>query len=133
MEEASTGRMSQPQRCKPSDFSSGSPLTRRFGVTQLTSKGVLKIRCIDDFTASLVNLSACTDEKLFHNHLDGTISLVDVIAEDGHRFSSKRISRERTALVLYILCTTSSPRSSYGTLTTATGTSPPSTLFHLAP
>ena len=84
LEEASTGRMSQPRRCKPSDFSSGSPLTRRFGVTQLTSKGVLKIRCIDDFTASLVNLSACTDEKLFHNHLDDLISLVDFIAEAGH-------------------------------------------------
>ena len=46
------------------------PLTRRFGLQQISSKGRKKVRTIDDFTASGVNGATRAVERLRHHHVD---------------------------------------------------------------
>ena len=59
--EARLGRMSKPQRISSSEHRL---LTRRFGVSQLDSKGRLKLRCIDDFAESLVNAASSVSRSI---------------------------------------------------------------------
>ena len=42
----------------------GPPYTRRFGVTQTSSHGKAKLRCIDDFAQSLVNDAVSVDRRI---------------------------------------------------------------------
>ena len=59
--ESSIGRLSIP---KPFDWAKaiGRVITPRFGIEQLSSKGRVKIRCIDDFRFSGVNATTSSEE-----------------------------------------------------------------------
>ena len=62
------------------DYKTRRALTKRFGVSQLTSKGKIKIRTIDDFTLSGVNLATISLEALHHDSVDNLIALIRAIA-----------------------------------------------------
>ena len=82
--EAGTGRLSAPRKIRKSDLSAHRPLSHRFGISQLTSKGLLKIRNIDDFTASFVNSTTAVFERLYHNGIDDLVSMMDTISSLGY-------------------------------------------------
>ena len=54
MDEANIGRMEDPRPLIP-DQTPSRPVTKRFGVRQMTSKGKEKVRCIDDLLESFRN------------------------------------------------------------------------------
>lgn len=78
------GRLSKPRKATRKDFRSRRTLTKRFGVSQLTSKGKLKIRTIDDFTFSGVNLATVSLEALHHDSVDDLIALASNISRLGY-------------------------------------------------
>ena len=61
-EDISQGRMG-PLRALGSE-GTGPPYTRRFGVTQTSSHGKTKLRCIDDFAQSLLNDSVSVGRRI---------------------------------------------------------------------
>ena len=83
LSEHRAGRISKPRKATRRDFRSKRTLTKRFGVSQLTSKGKLKIRTIDDFTFSGVNLATVSLEALHHNSVDDLLALASGIAHLG--------------------------------------------------
>ncbi len=61
------------------------PLTVRFGVRQVSSKGQQKVRNIDDFAASSINQATSVYEKLRHDHHDDLLATCSAIAASGAR------------------------------------------------
>ena len=76
------GRLSTPT---PISADRRGPLTVRFGVQQVTSKGTTKIRCIDDFKASDINGHTTSNEKVHHNHLDDLVAVGQLIGQHHHQ------------------------------------------------
>ena len=74
------GRLAPPERLS---VDRKGPLTVRFGVQQLTSKGATKIRCIDDFKASDINHHTSSSDKIRHNHLDDLVNISQIIGDYG--------------------------------------------------
>ena len=76
---------------KPTPFDWGSAdtihrvLTFRFGVEQASSKGCVKIRCIDDFKASGVNSTVGVPESIHHDHIDSLLETAKAIHRSGHQ------------------------------------------------
>ncbi|CAE8624249.1 unnamed protein product, partial [Polarella glacialis] len=81
--ESSTGRLAVPRKFRKSDLPAERPLSRRFGISQLTSKGTLKIRIIYDFITSWANAAAAAFERLKRNGNDDLVSLTDAISSQG--------------------------------------------------
>ena len=82
-EDIRAGIIGKPRKAR-SELGTRMPLTRRFGREQLTSKGKTKIRCIDDFTASLINLAVGVPEKLHHEHIDDLVDLAEKLGKMGY-------------------------------------------------
>ena len=61
LDEVQLGRMTVPV---PAVSQEPSVVTRRFGVSQVDSKGVSKVRCIDDFKESMVNDACAVARKI---------------------------------------------------------------------
>ena len=82
--EAALGRMSKPQRLDALDHRL---LTRRFGVSQLDSKGRLKLRCIDDFAESQVNSASSVTRAIRMGRLTDLDDVVHILTATGHPLS----------------------------------------------
>ena len=64
-EEVASGVATAPRR--PRADEPHRPLSRRFGREQMSSDGRMKVRAIDDFTASGINATVSVPEKLRHD------------------------------------------------------------------
>ena len=73
LDEVQLGRMTVPV---PAVSQKPCVVTRRFGVSQVDSKGVSKVRCTDDFKESMVN-DACTVARKIRM---GRISYLEFVA-----------------------------------------------------
>ena len=80
----SAGLISQPAIFRPDCSTAHPAMTVRFGVKQVSSKGRLKVRCIDDFRASNINGAVTVMEKLRHDHHDDLLQTIGAIADHGH-------------------------------------------------
>jgi hypothetical protein len=75
--------MGQPIPFESHEAAVLSPVSVRFGCQQLSSKGHLKIRTIDDFAASGINAATSVLEKLRHDHHDDLTMLCQAVAGGG--------------------------------------------------
>ena len=84
-EDIRAGIIGKPRKASAPAERIHKPLTRRFGREQFSSKGQKKIRCIDDFSASLINSAVGVPETLHHEHVDDLAQLLEKLGTRGHR------------------------------------------------
>ena len=77
-DEISMGRMGEFR--KPSTKGKY-PLTKRFAVRQLSSKGVEKLRCIDDYLRSEINALASVDGRISMGKINDLLRSIEILAE----------------------------------------------------
>ena len=80
VEEVALGRMSA---LLPAATQTPGIVTRRFGVSQVDSKGRSKVRCIDDFKESLINDACSVDRRIRMGRIDDLQSVVRTLAMAG--------------------------------------------------